>query len=169
MGTVEAGKLFLEALTCAGEAADLNAAGNFDTTYAAQASCVQLLCLYAIAFVSNCCSCHAPNIDFLDTICLPYSALNGLKDIRASSGCVLCTLPVTKRVQNRYNTLHGGCIGAFTHTAHIIISPFSMLSQEVEVDARVRHPCNSSRVSQSPCVENQGIAGRGGAGQTQRR
>lgn len=42
MGTVEAGKLFLEALTCAGETADLNAAGNFDTTYAAQASRVQL-------------------------------------------------------------------------------------------------------------------------------
>lgn len=41
--------------------------------------------------------------------------------------------------------------------------------EEVEVDARVRHPCNSSRVSQSPCVEKQGIAGRGGAGQTQRR
>ena len=128
MGTVEAGKLFLEALTCAGETADLNAAGNFDTTYAAQASCVQLLCFYTTAFVSNCCSCHAPNNDFWDTICLPYSALNGLKDIRASSGCVLCTLPVTKRVQNRYNTLHGGCIGALTHTAHIIISPLFKLS-----------------------------------------
>lgn len=39
-------------------------------------------------------------------------ALNGLKDIRATPGRIVCTLPVTKRVQNRYNTLHGGCIGA---------------------------------------------------------
>ena len=34
MGTVDAGRLFLEALTCAGERADLNAASNFDTTCA---------------------------------------------------------------------------------------------------------------------------------------
>ena len=127
MGTVEAGKLFLEALTCAGETADLNAAGNFDTTYAAQASCVQFMlliynCIYIELLQLSCsehlfCGCN-----------LLYSALNGLKDIRASSGCVLCTLPVTKRVQNRYNTLHGGCIGALMHTAHIIISPFPKLS-----------------------------------------
>lgn len=35
MGSVDAGRLFLEALTCAGERADLNAASNFDTTCAA--------------------------------------------------------------------------------------------------------------------------------------
>jgi hypothetical protein len=70
MGTVDAGRLFLEALTLAGEAADLNAASNFDTT-----------------------------------------ALNGLHSIQASPGRVLCRLPVAKRVQNRYSTLHGGCIG----------------------------------------------------------
>lgn len=35
MGTVDAGRLFLEALTCAGELADLNVASNFDTTCAA--------------------------------------------------------------------------------------------------------------------------------------
>ena len=39
-------------------------------------------------------------------------ALNELRDIRATPGRIVCTLPVTKRVQNRYNTLHGGCIGA---------------------------------------------------------
>lgn len=70
MGTVDAGRLFLEALTLVGEAADLNAASNFDTT-----------------------------------------ALNGLHSIQASPGRVVCRLPVSRRVQNRYKTLHGGCIG----------------------------------------------------------
>lgn len=39
------------------------------------------------------------------------TALHGLKDITASSGRVVCILPVLPRVQNRYNTLHGGCSG----------------------------------------------------------
>lgn len=39
------------------------------------------------------------------------TALHGLKDINASSGRVVCTLPVRGRVQNRYKTLHGGCTG----------------------------------------------------------
>ena len=39
------------------------------------------------------------------------TALHGLTDITAASGTVVCTLPVKQRVQNRYNTLHGGCIG----------------------------------------------------------
>ncbi|KAK9842085.1 hypothetical protein WJX81_007785 [Elliptochloris bilobata] len=114
MGTVEAGKLFLEALTCAGEQPDLNAASNFDTT-----------------------------------------ALNGLKDIRATPGHVVCTLPVSKRVQNRYTTLHGGCIATLVDTvtsaALVTVSKRSGVSlgigidylspgtggEEVEIDARV--------------------------------
>ena len=39
------------------------------------------------------------------------TALHGLKDITAANGRVVCTLPVKQRVQNRYKTLHGGCIG----------------------------------------------------------
>lgn len=41
------------------------------------------------------------------------TALHGLKDITASRGRVVCTLPVRPRVQNRYKTLHGGCSGGF--------------------------------------------------------
>ena len=39
------------------------------------------------------------------------TALCGLRDITATRGQVVCVLPVNQRVQNRYNTLHGGCIG----------------------------------------------------------
>ena len=39
------------------------------------------------------------------------TALYGLRDITATRGQVVCMLPVKQRVQNRYNTLHGGCIG----------------------------------------------------------
>lgn len=41
--------------------------------------------------------------------------------------------------------------------------------EEVEVDARVRHPCNSLRFLRVHAWKIQRIAGRGGAGQTQRR
>ena len=34
MGTADAGRQFLEVLTCAGEPTDLNVASNFDTTCA---------------------------------------------------------------------------------------------------------------------------------------
>jgi len=43
------------------------------------------------------------------------TALYGLRDITATRGQVVCTLPVNQRVQNRYNTLHGGCIGRYMH------------------------------------------------------
>ena len=43
------------------------------------------------------------------------TALHGLRDITAASGRVVCTLPVRQRVQNRYKTLHGGCIGEPKH------------------------------------------------------
>ena len=38
-------------------------------------------------------------------------ALQTIKDIEASEGQVTCLIPVEERVQNRYGTLHGGCIG----------------------------------------------------------
>lgn len=43
-------------------------------------------------------------------------ALGSLKDIRATSSRVLCTLFVSPQVQNRYGTLHGGCIATIVDT-----------------------------------------------------
>lgn len=39
------------------------------------------------------------------------SALRGLRELQAAPGRFSCILPVTPPVQNRYGTLHGGCIG----------------------------------------------------------
>lgn len=39
------------------------------------------------------------------------TALYGLRDITATRGQVVCTLPIKERVQNRYRTMHGGCTG----------------------------------------------------------
>ena len=46
----------------------------------------------------------APSFDAL--------ALHSLVVHSVSPGCVLARLHVAPRVQNRYTTLHGGCIGA---------------------------------------------------------
>lgn len=39
------------------------------------------------------------------------TALKGLRVVEVGHGKVTCKFPVTQRVQNRYGTLHGGCIG----------------------------------------------------------
>lgn len=39
------------------------------------------------------------------------SALRSLEQLHAEPGRFTCVLPVTPPVQNRYGTLHGGCIG----------------------------------------------------------
>lgn len=39
--------------------------------------------------------------------------LHGLHDFEAGDGKVSCCLEVTEQLQNRYGTLHGGCIGAW--------------------------------------------------------
>ena len=71
MGSPQAGKLFLQALTGSGlESSSLQQHSMFDTV-----------------------------------------ALQTIKDIEASEGQVTCLIPVEERVQNRYGTLHGGCIG----------------------------------------------------------
>ena len=49
-----------------------------------------------------------------------HRALNGLRDICATPGRVVCTLPVTKRVQNRYNTLH-----ASRHKVNVLMQAFT--------------------------------------------
>lgn len=48
------------------------------------------------------------------------TALYGLKDITATEGQVICSLPVSQRVQNVYNTLHGGCIGKSILSTHYV-------------------------------------------------
>lgn len=35
----------------------------------------------------------------------------GLQDVKAWPGGIKCTMPVLQKVQNRYGTLHGGCVG----------------------------------------------------------
>ena len=71
MGSPQAGKLFLQALTGSGlESSALQQHIMFDTV-----------------------------------------ALQTIKDIEASEGRLTCLMPVEERVQNRYGTLHGGCIG----------------------------------------------------------
>jgi hypothetical protein len=39
------------------------------------------------------------------------STLEGLEVTGGGPGSVVCKLHVTKKLQNRYGTLHGGCIG----------------------------------------------------------
>lgn len=58
------------------------------------------------------------NAPVFDTV-----ALNTIRDIKATDGRVTCVIPVEPRVQNRYGTLHGGCIGAL-HLALMDGMPF---------------------------------------------
>lgn len=62
-------------------------------------------------FISDMISDVREGFDLESTQNFEATALHGVKDITATHGQVVCTLPVTQRVQNRYNTLHGGCIG----------------------------------------------------------
>ena len=79
MGTPEAGKLFLQALTGSGLGHDPKEDSMFDTV-----------------------------------------ALQTITDIRAYEGRLTCLIPVEPRVQNRYGTLHGGCIGQHTCTITVV-------------------------------------------------
>ena len=65
----------------------------------------------ATAFVDDMCSETLEGFDPEATHSFDTTALYGLKDITATAGQVVCTLPVSQRTQNRYNTLHGGCTG----------------------------------------------------------
>ncbi len=68
----------------------------------------------AIAFVSDLVSAYDDDFDPEATSNFEATALYGLKDISATEGHVVCTLPVRPPVENIYHTLHGGCIGAPT-------------------------------------------------------
>lgn len=65
----------------------------------------------ADSFISNMCSEVLQGFDPETTQNFDTTALYGLTDITAKPGQVVCTLPVRKRVQNNYLTLHGGCTG----------------------------------------------------------
>ncbi|GAB4813667.1 hypothetical protein N2152v2_000713 [Parachlorella kessleri] len=66
------------------------------------------------------------------------TALQGLKDITAEHGRVTCRLPVRTRVQNRYGTLHGGCIATLVDTvgtaALLTLNGRSGVSLAINVD-----------------------------------
>ncbi len=66
----------------------------------------------AIAFISDLVSAHDDGFDPEATSTFEATALYGLKDISATEGEIVCTLPVRPPVENIYHTLHGGCIGA---------------------------------------------------------
>lgn len=68
----------------------------------------------AIAFISDLVSAHDDSFDAEATSTFEATALYGLKDISATEGQIVCTLPVRPPVENIYYTLHGGCIGAPT-------------------------------------------------------
>ena len=99
MGTPEAGKLFLQALTGSGLDADsLKEHSIFDTV-----------------------------------------ALQTIRDIKAYKGQLTCIIPVELRVQNRYRTLHGGCIGK-----PICSKPLSPADLSIKVSSSLRHPSSLS-------------------------
>ncbi|CAL5219115.1 g889 [Coccomyxa viridis] len=98
MGTPEAGKLFLQALTGSGLGSpDLIEDSMFDTV-----------------------------------------ALQTITDIRAYEGRLTCIIPVEPRVQNRYGTLHGGCIATLVDVvgsaALVTVSERSGVSLNISVD-----------------------------------
>ncbi|GIL75904.1 hypothetical protein Vretimale_5594 [Volvox reticuliferus] len=84
-----------------------------------------------------------------------HTALQGLRVVEVAEGRIVCEMPVSERVQNRYGTLHGGAAATLVDTistaALLTRSPHSGVSvhlavtylapmpggEEVVVDARV--------------------------------
>ena len=65
----------------------------------------------AISFLTDLTSWHTHNFNPETTSNFDTTALHGLKIIKSTAGQMTCDFPVNKRVQNRFGTLHGGCIG----------------------------------------------------------
>lgn len=63
---------------------------------------------------------------------------------------VRCSLPVTEAVQNRYGTLHGGCIATLvdvvTTAALVTVSDFSGVT--LELSAAYLNPCAAGDVAE---------------------
>ena len=65
-------------------------------------------------------------------------ALQTITDIRGYEGRLTCLIPVEPRVQNRYGTLHGGCIGQHTYTMTALQRILRRLSKHVSRLAEVQ-------------------------------
>ena len=65
----------------------------------------------AISFLTDLTSWHSQTFRPDTTRNFDTTALAGLQIITVSPGRMLCELPVAPRVQNRFGSLHGGCLG----------------------------------------------------------
>ena len=67
----------------------------------------------AVSFLTDLTSWHTATFCADSTNLFDATALHGLKVTSSTAGRMVCDFPVHKRVQNRFGTLHGGCIGRF--------------------------------------------------------
>lgn len=65
----------------------------------------------AVSFLTDLTSWHRDTFNPDTTDNFDTTALHGLKVKSSTAGRMICDFPVNKRVQNRFGTLHGGCIG----------------------------------------------------------
>jgi acyl-coenzyme A thioesterase 13 len=81
---------------------------------------------------------------------MPCLRLCCRSDISAEPGVVRCSLPVSESVQNRYGTLHGGCIATLvdvvTTAALVTVSDFSGVT--LELSAAYLNPCAAGDVAE---------------------
>jgi acyl-coenzyme A thioesterase 13 len=70
--------------------------------------------------------------------------------VHAEPGVVRCALPVTPAVQNRYGTLHGGCIATLVDVvstaALVTMSDYSRVT--LELSASYLNPCHGGDVAE---------------------
>lgn len=119
----------------------------------------------AISFLTDLTSWHSKNFRPDTTNNFDSNALAGMIITDVSPGRMLCELAVTPRVQNRFGSLHGGCIGepakrdsyrgCSDHTlsivqpvitAYAIQQPWWMTSAQEPLS-----PCHHMEVSASAC------------------
>lgn len=65
----------------------------------------------AISFLTDLTSWHYKTFRPDTTNNFDTTALAGLKVVNTTPGRMLCELHVAPRVQNRFGSLHGGCVG----------------------------------------------------------
>ena len=70
--------------------------------------------------------------------------------MRAEPGVVRCALPVSASVQNRYGTLHGGCVATLVDVvstaALVTVSDYSGVT--LELSASYLNPCHGGDVAE---------------------
>ena len=71
-------------------------------------------------------------------------------EVRAEPGVVRCALPVSASVQNRYGTLHGGCVATLVDVvstaALVTVSDYSGVT--LELSASYLNPCHGGDVAE---------------------